>query len=82
MQDIGGSAHLENNMDFPMASMLYAISCTHCMPVSIGQGGEGLGTMWGHETAQAMLEAAGFADVEKHILPDDPMNVWFVSWKG
>jgi 2-polyprenyl-3-methyl-5-hydroxy-6-metoxy-1,4-benzoquinol methylase len=82
MQDIGGSAHLENNMDFPMASMLYAVSCTHCMPVSIGQGGEGLGTMWGHETAQAMLEGAGFVDIEKHILPDDPMNVWFVSWKG
>lgn len=82
MQDIGGSAHLENNMDFPMASMLYAVSCTHCMPISLGQGGEGLGTMWGHETAQAMLEAAGFTGIEKHVLPDDPMNVWFVSRKG
>jgi len=82
MQDIGGSVHLENNMDFPMASMLYAISCTHCTPVSLGQGGAGLGTMWGHETAQAMLEQAGFGAVEKHVLPHDPMNVWFVSRKG
>ena len=82
MQEIGGSVHLENNMDFPMAPMLYAMSCSHCMPVSLGQGGKGLGTMWGFETAQAMLEAAGFTDIEKHTLPDDPMNVWFVSRKG
>ncbi|MDX1434669.1 MAG: class I SAM-dependent methyltransferase, partial [Gammaproteobacteria bacterium] len=47
MQDIGGSAHLENNLEFPMASLLYAISCAHCTPISIGQGGAGLGTMWG-----------------------------------
>lgn len=79
MQDIGGSARLENNRDFPMASLLYAVSCTHCTPVSIGQGGAGLGTMWGWETAEAMLKAAGFASVEHHVLEHDPMNVWFVS---
>lgn len=79
MQDIGGSAHLENNADFPMATLLYAISCAHCTPVSIGQGGAGLGTMWGWETAERMLKEAGFAEVEKHVLPHDPMNVWFVS---
>jgi 2-polyprenyl-3-methyl-5-hydroxy-6-metoxy-1,4-benzoquinol methylase len=79
MQDIGGSARLENNRDFPLASFLYAISCTHCMPVSLGQGGPGLGTMWGWETAEATLRAAGFADIERHVLPHDPMNVWFVA---
>lgn len=79
MQDIGGSARLENNLDFPMASLLYAISCIHCTPVSIGQGGEGLGTMWGWETAKAMLKEAGFRQVRRHVLPHDPMNVWFVS---
>jgi 2-polyprenyl-3-methyl-5-hydroxy-6-metoxy-1,4-benzoquinol methylase len=79
MQDIGGSAKLENNLDFPMAALLYAVSCTHCMPVSLGQGGAGLGTMWGWETAEAMLRRAGFATVERHVLPHDPMNVWFVS---
>ena len=82
MQDIGGSAHLENNINFPMASLLYAISFMHCTPISIGQGGNGLGAMWGWETAQTMLEKAGFADVERHILPHDPMNVWFVSRKA
>jgi 2-polyprenyl-3-methyl-5-hydroxy-6-metoxy-1,4-benzoquinol methylase len=79
MQDIGGSARLENNLEFPMAAFLYAISCAHCTPVSIGQGGAGLGTMWGWETAERMLKEAGFATVERHVLPHDPMNVWFVS---
>jgi len=79
MQDIGGSAALENNADFPMAALLYAVSCIHCTPVSLAQGGHGLGTMWGWETAQSMLQEAGFDSVERHVLPHDPMNVWFVS---
>lgn len=79
MQDIGGSARLENNLDFPMASFLYAMSCAHCTPVSLGQGGEGLGTMWGWETAESMLRDAGFTAVDRHVLPHDPMNVWFVA---
>ncbi len=81
MQDIGGSAQFESNIDFPMASMLYAMSFAHCTPISIGQGGEGLGTMWGWEIAHKMLKNTGFSDVERHILPHDPMNVWFVSRK-
>ena len=38
--------------------------------------------MWGWETAQAMLRAAGFGEVTRHALPHDPMNVWFVSRKA
>ncbi len=82
MQDIGGSARLENNLDFPMAAFLYAVSCLHCTPVSLGQGGAGLGTMWGWETAEAMLKEAGFAEIRRTVLPHDPMNVWFVSRKS
>ncbi len=79
MQDIGGSAKLENNLNFPMASLLYAVSTFHCTPVSLAQGGEGLGTMWGWETAETMLKQAGFTRVERNVLPHDPMNVWFVA---
>ncbi len=82
MQDIGGSARLENNLAMPMAAFLYAISCVHCMPVSLGQGGAGLGTMWGWETAEAFLQRAGFSEIERHVLPHDPLNVWFVSRKA
>lgn len=81
MQDIGGSATLANNIDFPLATLLYGISCVHCTPVSLGQGGQGLGTMWGWETAERMLGEAGFSSVERHVLPHDPMNVWFVARK-
>lgn len=81
MQDIGGSAKLENNLDFPFAALLYAVSCAHCTPISLGQGGAGLGTMWGWETAEAMLHTAGFREVRRHVLAHDPMNVWFVSRK-
>jgi SAM-dependent methyltransferase len=81
MQDIGGSAHLENNVDFPLAPFLYTASCIHCTPVSLAQGGAGLGTMWGWETAEEMLKNAGFAKTERFSLPHDPMNVWFVSRK-
>ena len=82
MQDIAGSAKLENNLDSPFAPFLYAVSTVHCMPVSLAQGGEGLGTMWGWETAEAMLAQAGFDRTDRHILPHDPMNVWFVSRKA
>jgi SAM-dependent methyltransferase len=82
MQDIGGSAALENNLDFPFAPFLYTVSCVHCTPVSLAQGGAGLGTMWGWETAERMLKAAGFAETRRSVFPHDPMNVWFVSRKG
>jgi hypothetical protein len=54
----------------------------HCTPVSLGQGGAGLGTMWGVETAEAMLNQAGFVRVKRNTLEHDPMNVWFVSHKA
>jgi 2-polyprenyl-3-methyl-5-hydroxy-6-metoxy-1,4-benzoquinol methylase len=82
MQDIAGSAYLEKNLDMPMAAYLYTVSCLHCMAISLGQGGDGLGTMWGWETAQQMLQEAGFASITKHVLEHDPLNVWFVSTKS
>ncbi len=82
MQDVAGSARLENNLEFPLAAYLYTVSLFHCMPVSLGQGGAGLGTMWGWETAEAMLKSAGFERVERSVLEHDPMNVWFVSRKA
>jgi len=82
MQDIGASAQLENNRDFPFAALFYAVSCVHCTPVSLGQGGAGLGTMWGWETAEAMLRRAGFAEISRRNLPHDPVNVWFLARKA
>jgi ubiquinone/menaquinone biosynthesis C-methylase UbiE len=81
MQDIGGSASLMNNRSHPLAPFLYTISCMHCMPVSLGQGGPGLGTMWGEETAQAFLEQAGFSHISSQRLAHDILNVYFVAKK-
>jgi ubiquinone/menaquinone biosynthesis C-methylase UbiE len=79
MVDINASSRLEDNVDLPWASFLYAASLTHCMAVSLGQGGEGLGTVWGVQTAERMLHEAGFTSVVRHEFPDDPFNAYFVA---
>ncbi|HET8729024.1 MAG TPA: class I SAM-dependent methyltransferase [Alphaproteobacteria bacterium] len=79
MQDIAGSSRLERNLDHPLAPLLYAVSCLHCTPVSLAQGGPGLGTMWGEELATDMLGRAGFSKVTAQRLPHDPFNVYFVA---
>lgn len=79
MQDIGGSRHLQENIGNPFAPLLYMISIMHCTPISIGQGGPGLGAMWGVETAEEYLADTGFASVEMHRLPHDPINAYFVA---
>jgi SAM-dependent methyltransferase len=79
MVDIDGSSRLENNLEHPLGSYLYMMSTMHCTPVSLAQGGEGLGTMWGVELASEMLALAGFADVAMSRLPHDPFNVYFVA---
>lgn len=79
MGDIDASSHLERNLDLPWASFLYAISLSHCMAVSLGQDGDGLGTVWGTELAERMLRQAGFDEVSQHRLEDNPFNVYFVA---
>jgi N-acetylglutamate synthase-like GNAT family acetyltransferase len=51
------------------------------MPVSLAQGGEGLGAMWGEEKARAYLAEAGFSRVEVHQFPHDSQNSYFVIRK-
>jgi SAM-dependent methyltransferase len=79
MVDIKADSSLEENLDLPWASFLYAISVVHCMSVSLGQDGEGLGTVWGVQTAERMVREAGFADVVLHDLEEDPFNAYFVA---
>ncbi len=78
MQDIHASSELQENLDHPAGPMLYAISTMHCMTVSLAQGGEGLGTMWGRQKARELLDAAGFGDVEIHRLEHDFQNDYYV----
>jgi SAM-dependent methyltransferase len=48
----------------PWASLYYTTSAMQCMTTSLADGGTGLGSMWGHQRATAMLADAGFREVE------------------
>ena len=81
MVDIKASSLLENNRGLPWASFLYTVSAVHCMSVSLGQDGDGLGAVWGVELAEQMVREAGFSSVEHKDLGDDPFNSYFVAQK-
>lgn len=81
MQDIHGSSHVHNNTGHPIGPLLYTISCMHCMTVSLAQGGEGLGAMWGQEKARQLLAEAGFTNVSIHQLEHDFQNDYYVISK-
>nr|WP_227985043.1 methyltransferase domain-containing protein [Nocardia spumae] len=79
MVDIHASSKLEENLDLPLGPFLYAVSTMHCMSVSLSQGGDGLGTVWGEQRALSMLADAGFTDVRVHHVDGDPMNSYYVA---
>ena len=81
MQDIAGSSHHHNNLNHPIGPFLYTISTMHCMTVSLAQGGEGLGAMWGEEKAREMLREAGFKEVHVKQLPHDFQNSYYIAKK-
>ncbi len=81
MQDILASSYLEKNLENPLAPFLYTISTMHCMTVSLAQGGAGLGTCWGRELAEKMLQDAGLRDIRVERLPHDEMNYYYIARK-
>jgi ubiquinone/menaquinone biosynthesis C-methylase UbiE len=81
MQDIKGSSQVYKNVEHPLGTFLYTVSCMHCMTVSLAQGGEGLGAMWGEEKTREYLTRAGFRSIEKHELAHDIQNNWYVVRK-
>jgi hypothetical protein len=81
MQDISGTGHVDKDIEHPLGTLLYTISCMHCMTVSLAQGGEGLGAMWGEEKTQEYLRKAGFRSVTVNKLAHDIQNNWYVVRK-
>lgn len=77
-QDIKGSGSHHGDREHPLGPLLYTVSCMHCMTVSLAQGGEGLGAMWGRELAERMFRDAGFRTVAVHELPHDLQNYYYV----
>lgn len=64
MIDISFSADLAELAGDAGAATAFAVSVLHCLPISLHDGGAGLGAMWGRERAVEMLAAAGFGPVE------------------
>jgi 2-polyprenyl-3-methyl-5-hydroxy-6-metoxy-1,4-benzoquinol methylase len=56
---------LAANLGNPFARMFYGISCLHCVPQSLAQGGLGLGACWGEKRARALATEAGFTRFER-----------------
>lgn len=73
------SSRLADNLDNPLAPMVYAVSVLHCLTVALAEGGAGLGAGWGEQTARALLAEAGFGPVAVHDAPGDPGNAVFVT---
>ena len=81
MVDIAASSNLEENVEHPLAPMLYSISTMHCMTVSLALNGEGLGTMWGEQLARRKLADAGFTTVDVKQVEGDIMNAYYICRK-
>jgi SAM-dependent methyltransferase len=77
--DIAASSKLADNIEHPLGSFLYTISCMHCMTVSLADGGMGLGTMWGEQNARRMLAEAGFNSVEVSHVEGDIANSYYIA---
>ena len=81
MGDVAASSNLADNLEHPFAPSGYSMSYLHCMTVSLAQGGEGLGTMWGRQKALDLLAEAGFRESEVKQIDGDPFNNYFISRK-
>ena len=82
MVDPAASSHLHENVEHPMGPFLYTVSTMHCMTVSLEQGGVGLGTAWGEQSARRMLSEAGFSEVAVEQVEGDIFNNYFIARKG
>ena len=79
--DIQASSHLHENMEHPLAPMLYSVSTMHCMTVSLALNGEGLGTMWGEQKARELMGEAGFTDIDVKQVDGDIFNNYYIAKK-
>ncbi|MUM17018.1 MULTISPECIES: class I SAM-dependent methyltransferase [unclassified Mycobacteroides] len=81
MVDIKASSRLEENIGVAMSTYRYTVSLMHCMSVSLGLGGAGLGTMWGRQLATSMLADAGFSEVRVMEIDADSSNYYYIARK-
>jgi SAM-dependent methyltransferase len=80
--DVQASSHVGENLDHPVGTFGYTVSCMHCMTVSLAYGGDGLGAMWGAHKARELFAEAGFGPIQVHTVEGDPFNNYYVCHKS
>lgn len=80
--DVRASSNVGENLDHPMGTFLYGVSCQHCMTVSLADDGDGLGAVWGVQKAREIFANAGFGDVTVNTIEGDPTNNYYVCSKA
>jgi SAM-dependent methyltransferase len=75
MREVRGVAQLERDAAHPLAPFLYAVSCLHGAAAPPGAGSC-------EQTLRRRLAAAGFASVEVHTLPHDPIHRYAVAHRA
>ncbi len=78
MYDSGAPSGVERQVALPWAPLMYGMSVYGCLGFSLAARGDGLGNMWGRQTAEDMLREASFSDITIHDAPGDPINAIYV----
>jgi ubiquinone/menaquinone biosynthesis C-methylase UbiE len=79
MVEFAASSDIGQNSEHPLGPFMYTFSCMHCMSVSLAEGGEGLGAMWGENNTKQMLGEAGFTHIEVRRVPSDIFHNYYFS---
>lgn len=79
VKDVRCGDTLKDNLEHPMAGLLYGVSIAFCMSSSMSTpDGAGLGTLgFSAGRAQQMAEAAGFSGFRVLDYEDDPLNAFY-----
>jgi 2-polyprenyl-3-methyl-5-hydroxy-6-metoxy-1,4-benzoquinol methylase len=82
MQDIAASSNPEENIQNPLGPTIYTFSTMHCMTVSLAQGGDGWGAVWGRQMAEQKLKEVGFsATIDVKQIEGDILNYYYIVKK-
>ena len=79
MVDIGASSHVHENLELPGGAVHLHVLVMHCMTVSLAHGGEGLGPVWGGQTARQMLDRGRLWPGRGQRIETDPFNSYYVA---
>ena len=80
--DVQASSNVVDNIDHPLGTFLYTVSCMHCMTVSLALDGEGLGAAWGEQKAIELLNEAGFTKIDVRTVEGDFINNYYIARKS